>query len=96
MLPIRNLVHNAHSPEIFADAASGILTFAGNVRLTLEVLRSDYTTTEENGNPIDRVVIGRLVMPLPQAEQMARLILDHAEKLKAQDDPQQPTSTTLN
>lgn len=50
------LVHNPFSQDIYADATVGFFTYNGNMRITLESVRSDYTQ-----EPIatDRVVVGR-------------------------------------
>lgn len=75
-----NLLHNPHSPDVFADAASGFFTFNGCMRITFESFRSDYSQS-----PVvaDRIVIGRLVMPVGAAEAMARGVLDQIERMRA-------------
>ncbi|WP_394891005.1 hypothetical protein ACG873_06655 [Mesorhizobium sp. AaZ16] len=75
------ILHNPHSPDVFADAALGFFTFAGCMRITFETLRSDYSQSPAN---LDRVVIGRLVMPLAGAEDMAKGILRQIENLKTE------------
>lgn len=77
-------VHNPHSPDVFADAATGVLVFNGCMRVTFESVRSDYSTDPAD---TDRVVVGRLVMPMNAAEAMARLILSQIERVKAADTP---------
>lgn len=74
------LIHNPYSQDIYADAAVGFFTYNGNMRITLESVRSDYTQ-----EPIstDRVVVGRLVMPVAAAEALAKGILDQLERLKS-------------
>lgn len=78
-------IDNPHAPDVFADAASGIFVWDGTARLTLEVLRPDH---EGDGGPPRRVVVGRLIMPLARAEEMARLILMHAERMRATEESQ--------
>lgn len=75
------LVHNPFSQDIYADSAVGFFTYNGNMRITLESVRSDYTQ-----EPIatDRVVVGRLVMPVAAAEALAKGILEQLERLKAE------------
>lgn len=84
------LVHNPFSQDIYADAAVGFFTYNGNMRITLESVRSDYTQ-----EPIatDRVVVGRLVMPVAAAEAMAKGILEQLERLKTE--PAIQPSTTV-
>jgi hypothetical protein len=72
------LLHDPHSPDVFADAASGIFIFAGIVRITFEVLRADHTGM----NLPERVVIGRLAMPWGAAEAVAKDIIVNIEKAK--------------
>jgi len=83
------LIHNPYSQDLYADAAVGFFTYNGNMRITLESVRSDYTQ-----EPIstDRVVVGRLVMPISAAEVLARGILDQIERLKSESDTQPPTT----
>jgi len=71
---------NPHAPDVFADTASGLFIFNGNLRLTLESVRVNHVSTP---GPVSRVVIGRLVMPLAGAEAMARGILEFIEKQRA-------------
>ncbi|UVC09854.1 hypothetical protein IHQ71_04365 [Rhizobium sp. TH2] len=78
------LLNNPNAPDVFADSAVGFFNFNGNMRITFEAVHSDYTT---NPPGIDRVVIGRLVMPVAAAEAMARSVLDLVEKMKAEPGP---------
>lgn len=75
------LVHNPFSQDIYADAAVGFVTYNGNMRITLESVRSDYTQ-----EPIatDRVVVGRLVIPVAAAEALAKGILEQVERLRTE------------
>lgn len=81
-------VDNPHAPDIFADAATGIFTLSGNVRLTFESVRCEHS---KSPGPIRRVVIGRLVMPEAAAEQMARMILENLERFRASDEAKTAT-----
>lgn len=74
------IINNPLSPDVFADAAIGFFTFNGNMRITLESARSDYSTSPIE---VDRVVIGRLVMPVDSAEAMAKAILDQIGRMRA-------------
>ncbi len=76
-----NLLHNPHMPDMFADAATGIFTFNGCMRVTFESVRSNYAHTPA---ALDRVVVGRLLMPVLAAEAMAKGILAQVERLRAE------------
>jgi hypothetical protein len=73
------LLHNPHTPDVFADSAVGFFTFNGCMRITFDSVRSDYRTNPAN---LDRAVIGRLVMPVAAAEAMAHAILQQVQQLK--------------
>jgi len=84
-------IDNSHAPDVYADAATGFFVFAGNMRITFESLRVSHVASP---GPVNRVVIGRLVIPLEQAEGMAKGILDMIEKQKqAPADSSQSTPT---
>jgi hypothetical protein len=76
-----NLLHNPHTPDVFADAATGIFTFNGCMRVTFESVRSNYAQTPA---ALDRVVVTRLVMPVLAAEAMAQSILAQVKRLRAE------------
>lgn len=82
-------IDNPHAPDIFADSVTGFFIFGGNLRMAFESLRIDHTTSP---GPANRVVIGRLVMPLEAAEGMAKGILDFIETRRAQQNA--PTQST--
>ena len=66
--PATPYVDNPHAPEVFAEGATGFLLFNGNVHITLTAPRSNYGVEPPI---ISRVVIGRLVMPLNGAQNLA-------------------------
>jgi hypothetical protein len=76
-----SLLHNPHTPDMFADAATGIFTFNGCMRVTFESVRSNYAHTPA---ALDRVVVGRVVMPVLAAEAMAQSILAQVKRLRAE------------
>lgn len=61
-----------HATEMFADTAMGVLAKGGNLCVTLGSHRTGHTETPA---PEYVVVVGRVTMPLPQAQAMAELIL---------------------
>ena len=71
-LPAPTLLDNPQAPDIFADASTGWFLHNGNIRITFESARISHLS---NPGPLNRVVIGRLVMPVAAAEQMATELL---------------------
>jgi len=59
---------NPHAPEVFVEGAWGFLLLNGNVHITLTALRVNHNS---NPGPVNRVVIGRVVMPLVGAQGFA-------------------------
>lgn len=91
--PPVNFVDNPHAPDLFADACTGIFFFNGNIRLTFESARVNHVTSP---GPLNRVVIGRLVVPLQAAEGLRDLLTDYLGKLQNQSPSgQAPGPTTL-
>jgi hypothetical protein len=79
-MPPVNFVDNPHAPEVFALQVTGVASFAGNIHLTFESARVDHKTSP---GPINRVVVGRLIMPLTGAEGLRDLLTDYLAKAKA-------------
>jgi hypothetical protein len=79
-MPPVNFVDNPHAPEVFALQVTGVASFAGNIHLTFESARVDHKTSP---GPINRVVVGRLIMPLTGAEGLRDLRTDYLAKAKA-------------
>lgn len=75
-------ISSSFVPEIYADAGTGTFTPNGNMKITLESWRVDHSTSS---GPLQRVVIGRLVMPLDQAEMLAESILQVVKNRKSED-----------
>jgi hypothetical protein len=76
-----NFLDNAGGSVMCADAATGWLLLNGNIRVTLEATRASHITSP---GPINPVIIGRLIMPLDGAEEMAKGLLDYINQMKAQ------------
>lgn len=55
------------APEVFVFAASGFFVLNGNIAITFETARSDYST---NPPGVNRVVVGRVVMPIAGAQNL--------------------------
>jgi hypothetical protein len=79
--PPVTLVDNPHAPNVFADSVVGWYLLNGNIRMTFEATHATHTSSP---GPINRVVIGRLVMPMDRAEEMANGLLDFIKQMKAQ------------
>ena len=82
-----NFVDNPHAPDLFADDATGIAFINGAVRLTFESARVNHVTTP---GPVNRVVIGRLVLPLIAAERLRDLLIDYLGRIAQQSSPPPP------
>jgi hypothetical protein len=61
-------VDNPGAPDVFADEASGFFVRNGVISITFAAARIDHSTAP---GPINRVVIGRLVMPVSGAQNLA-------------------------
>jgi hypothetical protein len=85
-------IDNPHAPDVFADGATGFFIFGGNLRITFESLRCNHITSP---GPVNRVVIGRLVMPAGMAENMARGILHFLETQRSNPDAPPQAKPTL-
>ncbi len=71
------LQDNPHAPELYATAATGFFNANGTISITLESVRADHS---KSPGPINRVVVGRLVMPANGAQAMAVGLFDFLEK----------------
>jgi hypothetical protein len=71
------LIDAAFAPEIFATEVVGFWLLNGNVHLTLATGRSDYSV---GPGKINRVVIGRLILPVSGAQGLAAGLYDFLKK----------------
>ena len=67
-----------------------IFIYSGNVRITFESWRVSHTASP---GPVNRVVIGRLVMPIDAAEALARSVLDFISQQRTAQNPPTQTAT---
>jgi hypothetical protein len=79
--PPVTFIDNPQAPDVFADSATGIFFFQGNIRLTFESVRVNHVSSP---GPVNRVVIGRLVLPLSGAEALRDMLVDYLQKFKTQ------------
>ncbi len=71
------LQDSPNAPELYATAATGFFNANGVISITLESARADHS---KSPGPINRVVVGRLVMPAQGAQAMAVGLFDFLEK----------------
>ena len=75
--PPVHFVDNPHAPDVFATEAAGFWIYNGNVVITFATARINHSTTP---GPVNRVVIGRLVMTAPDAQNFAVQLFDFLKK----------------
>lgn len=63
-----NFIDNPHAPEAYVTGISGLFLSGGNVAITLESARIDHGT---DPGPLNRVVIGRLILTPAAAQGLA-------------------------
>jgi len=85
--PPINFIDNPHAPEIFATDATGFWLNDGCLHITFEAARVDHST---NPGPLNRVVVGRLVMSMAGAQSLAFGLYDF---LKRQGSPRRRPMT---
>jgi hypothetical protein len=71
------LLDNPQAPELFASAATGFFVANGNIAITFESVRADHSTSP---GPLNRVVVGRVVMPVQGAQALVVGLFDFLEK----------------
>jgi hypothetical protein len=71
------LLDDPKAPEIYAVAATGFFNANGVISITLESARADHS---KSPGPINRVVVGRLVLPAAGAQALAVGLFDFMEK----------------
>jgi hypothetical protein len=74
---LSKLQDDPQAPEIYAVAATGFFNSGGTISITLESARADHSKTPA---PVNRVVVGRLVMPAGGAQALAVGLFDFLEK----------------
>ena len=68
--PPINFIDNPHAPEVFATDATGFWLNDGCMHITFEAARVDHSSNSGPG-PLNRVVVGRLVMSVSGAQSLA-------------------------
>ena len=76
--PVISFLDNPHAPEVFITDASGFHLHEGVVTVALESARIDHATSP---GPINRVVVGRVSMPLGAAMRMAVSLYDFLKQM---------------
>jgi hypothetical protein len=60
------LLSNPFAPEVFAAEAAGFFVLNGNIVITLESARPEYS----DGPTLNRIVVARVVMPVQGAQNL--------------------------
>jgi hypothetical protein len=68
-----NFIDNPLAPDVFADTAVGFTNFNGVVRIALASSRTHHASAT---GPVNQVVVGRLVMPILAAQNLAVGLFD--------------------
>jgi hypothetical protein len=76
--PKVTFIDNPHAPEVFASDVAGFAHVAGNIVITLESARIDHST---HPGPVNRVVVGRLMLPINAAQGLVVALNDYLNKL---------------
>ena len=63
-----NFIDDPQAPELYASNFSGIQILLGNAIITLESARADHST---GAGSVNRVVVGRVVLPIAVAQSLA-------------------------
>ncbi|HYE47373.1 MAG TPA: hypothetical protein VEA44_16530 [Caulobacter sp.] len=71
--PPVTFLDNPLAPDIFADEAAGFFVHEGVVRIALSSARIDHVTSP---GPMNRVVVGRVVMSVPAAQRLCLGLYD--------------------
>jgi hypothetical protein len=71
------LINNPHAPEIFTTGCCGLSIGAGTVTVTFESARCDHS---DPAGPMERVVVGRMVMPVGAAQALVLQLNDALQR----------------
>lgn len=74
------LFDNPLAPELFVFVLSGAAFFGGNIHLTFESPKMNHAASPPS---VNRVVVGRLVIPLVGAEGLRDFLADYLPKVRA-------------
>lgn len=67
-------IDNPHAPVVYSTDATGFLRSGGNVIITFETAVVDHSTSP---GPVNRVVAGRVVMPIEAAQRFVLGLHDY-------------------
>ena len=71
------LINDPHAPETFTTGCCGLSIGAGVVTVTFESARCDHS---DPNCPTDRVVVGRMVMPIGAAQALVLQLNDALQR----------------
>lgn len=75
--PSVTFLDNPHAPEVFASGMTGMFLNDGVVTVTFESARINHITSP---GPVNRVVVGRLTMPIAGVQGLALGLYDFLKK----------------
>jgi hypothetical protein len=68
-----SFVDDPHAPDLFVDETAGFFVHNGLLKLTLVSIRANHGSAPA---PINRVVVGRLAMTVPAAQNLSVALYD--------------------
>jgi hypothetical protein len=71
------LINDLHAPETFTTGCCGLSIGSGTVALTFESARCDHS---DPACPLERVVVGRIVMPIGAAQALVLQLNDALQR----------------
>ena len=86
--PQVRFIDNPHAPDVYASDTSGFFVLNGNVVITLESARPDHASSPGD---INRVVVARIVLPVPAAQGLAVGLFDFLKQRGLLPDDQDPS-----
>ena len=86
-------IDNPQAPTVFADEAIGFFALQGNIRTTFTIAAVEHSKLP---GPVNRVVIGRLVMSEQAAESFAKGLLGFIENRRREASSPDQGNTSIN
>ncbi len=75
--PPPRLINDPHAPETFTTGCCGLSIGAGTVAITFESAHCDHS---DPACPVERVVVGRLIMPIGAAQALVLQLNDALQR----------------
>src|SRR5262249_55863382 len=80
-----SFIDDPHAPDFFVDETAGFFVHNGLLKLTLVSVRANHGLSP---SPINRVVVGRLTMPIPAAQNLSVALYDFLKSRNLRAAPQ--------